>query len=142
MNQKEMFKEIIGSFFVIFTVAIMGLVIYHYSFGLQRALLIDIVAIFIISIFTALAGVILYPSREPKRLEMILRYVIHSILIFVIIFAGATYMRWIIWSEPLTVIRFAALIVATFITVHAVIFYQTKKLADELNEKLKERYNR
>lgn len=142
MNLKEMFKEMFDSFFVIFTVSVMGLVIYLHLFDLEIALLRDIVAIFITSVFAALSGIVFYSKREPKRTELIIRYLIHAVLIFGIVFTMATYMRWIYWGEPITVIRFGALIIGVFVFTHAVIFYQTMKLADQLNEKLKERYKR
>jgi len=142
MNGKEIFKEIFDSFFVIFTVAIIGLVIYRYLFGQQIALLNDIVAIFIASVLTTLFGVVLYSKREPRQTEMIIRYLVHAILIFGTILGIATYMGWIDWNEPITVIRFLVLIAVIFVSVHAIIFYRTKQLADKLNEKLKARYNR
>jgi len=134
--------EIFDSFFVIFTVSIMGLVIYLHLFGAQTALLRDIVAIFVTSVLTALSGIVFYSKKEPKGFELIIRYLVHTILVFGIIFAMAIYMRWIYWGAPITVIRFSVLIVVVFLSVHAVMFYQKKKLADQLNVKLKERYNR
>ena len=142
MIQEDLVKEIFDSFFVIFTVSIMGLVIYLHLFGLQDARLRDIIAIFIISVLTALVGVVFYSKKEPKRGELIVRYLLHSVLIFGIIFVMATYMGWIYWGEISTVVRFAALIIGIFVFVHAIVFYQTKRLADKLNEKLHERYKK
>jgi len=142
MNQKELFRELFDSFFVIFTISVVGLVIYMRSLGSLHALLSDIVAIFVSSILTALSGIIFYSKRELGRAELIIRYLIHSAMIFTIIFSMATYMGWIYWGEPVTVLRFAILIVVIFVSVHAVIFYQTKRLADNLNEKLNERYKK
>ena len=142
MNRKEMFKELFDSFFVIFTISIMGYVVYMYLLGLEWSPLHDIVTIFIMSIFATLSGIIIYPKREPKRVEIIVRYLLHAVLILAIGLGTATYMQWIYWGNPISVIQFAALSFGIFITVHAIIFYQTKKLADTLNEKLKEHYKR
>jgi len=140
MNYREMFKEIIDSFFVIFTISIMGMVVYLHLFGVDTAPLRDIVAVFITSVLTSLAGIVVYSKKELRRLGLIVRYLIHMVLVIGIVLVAASYMGWILWSAPITVIRFMGLIIAVFVTVHAVIFYQTMKLADTLNEKLKERY--
>jgi len=142
MDRKEFIGEIFGSFFVTFTVAIMGLTFYMHLFGNRIALLVDIVAIFILSALTSLAALVFYSKKEPRRRGLIIRYLIHSVLIFSIIFSAATYMGWIYWGTAATVVPFAILIIGIFVSVHAIIFLQTKLLADQLNKKLEERYRK
>ena len=142
MDLKEFIGEMFDSFFVTFTVAVMGLVIYMHLFGNRIALLVDIAAIFILSALTSLAGLVFYSKKEPKRLGLIIRYLIHAVLIFALIFSVATYMGWIYWGTAATVVPFAALIIGIFVSVHAILFLQTKLLADELNKKLEERYRK
>jgi len=142
MNRKEFFMDIFDSFFVTFTVAAMGTTFYLHLFGHQTARLVDIVAIFIISLLTSLAGLVFYSKKEPRRRGLIIRYLIHASLIFSIIFSAATYMGWIYWGALATVVPFAVLIIGIFVSVHGIIFLQTKLLADELNKKLEERYRK
>jgi len=140
MDIKETAKDILDSFFIIFTCATLGMVIYVHILGLNFVPLRDIVACLVSSILTSLAGIILFSSKEPKRLEMLVRHCIHLFVIVIISLSVASYMGWILWSIPITVIRFMGLIIGIYITVHAIIFYESKKLANKLNEKLKERY--
>jgi hypothetical protein len=140
MDFRETIREVFDTFFVIFTCAIVGLTIYLHVLGNDFAFLRDIVAIFIISILGALASIVLYSKEELPRSKLIIRYAAHTLVIVGIILSTASYMGWIIWSEPITVIRFMVLVLGIFVAVHASIYYSTRKLADKLNEKLKERY--
>jgi len=140
MDFRETIREVFDTFFVIFTCAVVGLTIYLYALGNDFAFLRDIVAIFIISILGALASIVLYSKEELPRSKLIIRYAAHTLVIVGIILSTASYMGWIIWSEPISVIRFMVLIVGIFVAVHVSIYYSTRKLADKLNEKLKERY--
>jgi cytochrome c biogenesis factor len=108
--------------------------------GIAYAPLSYIVAIFIIAILTALAGFVLYSRREQKKRGMIIRLLIHLILSLGITLSVASYMEWVLWNMPFTVIIIVSLVVGIFVSVHAIMFYQSKKLTDDLNKKLKERY--
>ena len=142
MNYKEMIREITESFFVIFTVAIIGNGILSHINGVELVPVRFVFDILLVSVLTSLAGVVLYSKRELNRGEMLFRHFLHFVLVLGIALAVATYMRWVQWSSPTNVIGFAIFIILIYATVHAVIFLQTKKLADKLNEKLKERYKR
>ncbi|MDR0796104.1 MAG: DUF3021 family protein [Tannerella sp.] len=137
---KEFVKELFDTFFIIFTCSILGLGVYMYLLGANFAFLRDIAAIFVISILTTLTGFIFYTKREPKRREMFIRHTLHLIAIMIIALIAASYLEWILWSVPITVIRFMGLIIGIWVSAHIIIFYQSKKLADDLNRKLKERY--
>jgi len=140
MSIKEFAKDVLDSFFVIFLCTIIGMVVYLYILGVDSVPSHDIVASFVLAVFTSLAGFVLYSPEELKRPELFIRHVIHLLAIIVISLAMATYMRWILWSHPITVIRFAGLIMGIYIAVMSIIFYQSKILVDKMNEKLKERY--
>lgn len=140
MDIKEVVRSIFNTFFIIFTCSIIGMVIFFRLLGLDFAPLRDIVGIFVTVIFTSLAEIVLYSKRELKRLELFVRHVVHLLAIMGISLAVASYMRWILWSVPITVIRFTGLIAGIYIAVIAILFFESKKLADKLNEKLKERY--
>jgi hypothetical protein len=142
MDIKTFIRGIVESFFAIFTCATFGMVALMYILGVTSTPLRDIVAVFIVSILTALAGFVLYTRREPKRLGMIIRLAIHLLLVLGITLSMASYMLWVLWSRPYTVIIFVGMVVVIFVSVHAIIFYQTKKLTDGLNKKLKERYKK
>lgn len=140
MDIREFAREVFNTFFIIFTCAILGWLIHLRLLGAEIARLSDVTAIFIICIPTTLAGFVLYSKRELKRLELLVRHLIHLIIIMGIVLPAASHIGWILWSAPITVIRFVGMIMGIYIAVCVIDFYQSKKLADKLNEKLKERY--
>ena len=140
MDYKEMAREILESFFIIFTCTIMVSTIYVGMLGSDIVFTRDIFGTFVISVLTSLAGIVTYSKRELKRAETFFRHAIHFALIMIIGLGAATYMGWILWSIPITVFRFSGMIVGIYVSVYAIIFYQSKKLTDKMNEKLKERY--
>jgi ABC-type iron transport system FetAB permease component len=100
----------------------------------------DLIAMFVVSILTSAAEIVFYSKKEPKRLETIIRTAVHLLLVIGIMLSVAIYMEWILWSEPIHIVLLTGWVIGTYIVISAVVFYQSKKLADELNEKLKERY--
>ena len=140
MNYKEIAKDIIEVFFVIFAVTIVGNAVLAQLYGIESIQASIVFGILILSFVTSLANIVFYSRRELKRREMLFRYFIHFVLIFAIVLGFATYAGWIYWGMPITVIYFCIYIFIIYLTVHGVVFLQTKMLADQLNEKLKERY--
>jgi len=140
MDFREIAKDIFNNFFVIFACSVIWWYVYLRFFGIEVASLSDITALFITAVLTSFANIIFYSKREPTRLEMFIRHVIHMIIVAAIIMAVASYIGWVLWSVPITVVRFAGLIVMVYITIYAILYHQSKKVADTLNEKLKERY--
>jgi hypothetical protein len=140
MDLKEFFREIVNSFFVIFTCTILGYVIYVSILGFERVPVSDIVSVIVVTVLTSMAGFILYTKHEPKKYELLVRHILHYFAILGIVLLMASFVGWISWGAPYTVIRFVVLITAIFVSVHAVIFYQSKKLADRMTEKLKEMF--
>ena len=139
---KQFLKDLFSVMFITFTCAIIGLTIYLHILGVESVLLQDIVVIFGISVLTSCAGFILYSKKEPSRVELIIRHILHLFAVLVIVMTAATYFGWVLWSMPITVIRFVIMITVIWISVNLIIFYQTKKLTDDLNKKLQEKYHK
>ena len=140
MELKKIIREIFESIFVIFTCAILVVTLNGHILGASSMLLRDVIALFAVSALTSFAGIVLYSKKEPKRLEMLARHALHLIIILAIVLAAASYFGWLLWSVPITVLRFIGITIIIWMSVHAVLFFQTKKLTDDLNKKLKERY--
>ena len=139
MDIKIFAKEVFETFFVIFACSVVGYIVYIHLLGAELAPLHDLVAILVMSILATLAGFILY-SRKEQKLEMLVRHALHLLAIVGIALGAASYMGWIVWYAPMTVFRFLGLIVGIYIVTTVIIFYNSKKLADDLTQKLKERY--
>jgi len=142
MDFKVFVRETVDTFFVIFTCAILGMFVYLHLLGVERAPLSDILGAFITCVLTSLAGFVLYSKRELRRAEGFVRHAIHLLLVVVIALGMASHIGWILWSVPITVVRFLALIIGIYIATMIITLYQSKKLADELNDKLRERYRK
>jgi len=99
----------------------------------------DIIAVFIMSILLYLPTIILCSGRALKRTELLVRHILRLLLIIGIVLSFATYMNWIRWSEPATIILFVVFIVVIYSMGLALEFYESKKLMDRMNKKLKER---
>ena len=140
MDFKELTRDLMEDFFAIFTCSILGFMIFMYIFEVERVPLTDIFVIFILSIITSLAGLIIYSGKELKRRDLLIRYILHYFVALGVCLFVATYMGWILWSIPISVIRFTMLITGISVSVHLVLFFQTKILSDKLNDRLKERY--
>jgi len=140
MDYKEMIKELMDSFFVIFTVTALCNAIFVRLNGIDVIPIRFIFDLILMSTLTSLAGVVLYSRRELTRGELAFRYILHFVLILSTALIVGTYMRWLVWSMPLSVISFCIIVIIIFAIVHGIVFLQTKLTADRLNEKLKERY--
>jgi hypothetical protein len=89
---------------------------------------------------TDLAYFIFYSGKELSKRQMLLRYFVHFTAIMGIALSIAVRMGWISRAEPVRAAVFAGLVAAVYITVFIVTMYQSKKLAEKLNRKLRERY--
>ena len=68
------------------------------------------------------------------------RHLIHLCLILGISLSVATYMKWINWRQPLSIVIYLLMFASVYLTVVVMEFYQTKLVADQLNKKLNERF--
>jgi len=140
MDYKEIARDITDNFFVIFTVSALGNAAIVRLNGLDVVPIRFVFDLVLMSALTALVGLVLYSRRELSRGEIAFRYILHFFLIHAVALGVGTYMRWVVWSVPLSVISFVILVSIIFAVVHGIVFLQTKLDADRLNEKLKERY--
>jgi len=141
MDFKELIRDLTEDFFVIFTCSILGYIIFMFLYDIEFVPLTDLFVIFILSIAMSLIGLVVYFGHSKlTRSKLIIRYIIHFFIGLALLLSAATYVGWILWSMPITVIRMVILFCGVSISVHTTLFIQTKLLSDKLNAKLKERY--
>ena len=140
MDFKEIARNIFVNFFIVFTCIIFIMMIYLRILGLDSIPMRDIIAAAIIAALTSSAEIILHSNREPKRLEMFIRYALHLLAVTVIALSVSSYEGWFLWSEPIQIAVFVVLILSVYIMAVAVDYYRTKQLAEGLTEKLREKY--
>lgn len=140
MDIKEIKSRITHSFFVIFGGGVFAMYGINLIFGKYTFDLHNIIALLVMTVFTDLAYFIFYSNRELNKRQMFIRSIIHFFTIIGIMLTFANFMEWIFWSEPMQVAVFTGSVAAVYIMVWAISEYQTKKLADRMTQKLKERY--
>jgi len=140
MGIKEITREMVYSFFVIFSGSVLAMYVYLLIFGQNTVDIHHITALLVMTVLADLASFVFYSRKDLSKKQMFVRYVIHLAVIIGIMLSAATYLEWVRWHEPVQIIVFVGLVVAVYTMVMIIDEYQNKKLADKLNQKLKERY--
>jgi len=123
----------------VFMLSNLAMVVHSLILGTGVVSTMDIIAVFIMSILIYSATIVLCSGRALKRMELLVRHILRLLLIIVIVLSVATYMNWILWGEPATIILFVMFILAIYSIGMAVEFYESKKLMDKMNAKLRKR---
>jgi len=141
MGLKEIVRRMLYSFFVIFSGSVLAMYAYLLIFSQDiEDVKTTITALLVMSILGDLTYFIFYSQKDLNREQMRVRYIMHLFATIVIMLSVATYMQWVLWSEPVQIVVFVGLVVTVYVVVVLVSEYQNKKLADRLTRILKERY--
>ena len=149
MDAREIIKRSIRGFFIIFTMAILSFTVFSWLLSPIRRpdglLYGDIAMILFLSFITSQAYWIFYSKKELTKRAFSLRMAAHFLLVQVIcmtciilIFYGMGF----IWGHPpvtgvIIIITGICIIYATVVLVEVFTF---KKLTDDINKRLRERY--
>lgn len=136
----EQFKKTINTFFLLFTCVMFSAVIYLTLIGGTHFSIADIKGMFVMSALFSLTELVFYAKDELSRRQTLIRYAIHLPICVAISLGTATYLRWLSWSNPFQIFTFTSAVLCTYLLVIALDYYQSNKLADELTQKLNERY--
>jgi len=142
MENREIVRNVLNQFFLIFTVIIIAMLIIN-RLTEEVAVVVatnDILAALLLAALTSLAGIVVYSKKDPKRAEALARSVIHFLIVLGICLTIATIVGWISWATPFEVALWIGIFVAVYFIISLIDYFQTKKLADDLNTKLKQRY--
>jgi len=143
MNLKEIFNRMFYSFFVILSCSLIGSFILQLIFKKDGVLYpYDIIALILLSIATSLSYLFFYSKKELSKIQMIVRYIIHLIYVSSLMSFTAIIMGWISRKSIIQIIVFLVLVMLVCIAVITISNYQSKKTADLINKKLKERYEK
>jgi len=140
MDIKECVKHMFNDFFISFSCIVLMMTVYLRFMGLDSVHMRDIGGGLLISVLTSLSEIILYSKREQRRTEALVRGVIHFFVVIGIALGVSARFRWFAWGEPRHVLTFLGMALGVYFVVVAITFLQTKKISDELNDRLRERY--
>ena len=142
MQGEELFKKMFYSFFVITTGVTVSMYVFCLIFnpGVSFSLN-DIGRILVMGLASDLPFLIYYSRRELGKKQMFIRAVIHVIVLLAILLYFAQRWDWVSINNPQEVLVFVLLVLGVYAVVSVVTAYRDKKLADKLNDSLKERYH-
>jgi len=140
METREIIKGVLNQFFLIFTVITISMLATVRLSALDAVPISDIIGALILAALTSLAGIVMYSKRDLRRSEALVRSAIHLFIVMVMCLTIATIFGWLSWNTPVEVALYIALFLAVYLIISLIDYVQTKKLADDLNAKLKQRY--
>ena len=140
MELREVLQGMFRSFFVIFTCSILAMSSFILLFVGDTVNIGDIIGVLVLSILTSSAYLILYSKKELGKKQMFLRNTIHFVVVATIMLSGANFLGWISPREPAQFIFFLCLFIGIYTLVTILELHQSRKLANQLNRKLQERY--
>ena len=147
MDAREIIKRSIRGFFIIFTMGVIGFAVFVWVLAqrIEGIFYGDIVMLLFIAVATSQALRIFYSKEELTQKQFSRRRVVHYLLIQGIAhscFYLIIYGRGLEWEIPLwlgvTLMIISVSII--YITVTLVDSFSFKKLTDDINKRLKERY--
>ena len=141
MGFREIKQGMIRSFLIVFTCSMLAMSSFVMIFEGDAGYISDnIIGVLLLSILTTLAYLILYSKKELSKKHMLLRNTIHFVVVATIMLSGANVLGWVSLREPSQFIFFVCLFIGIYILVTIIELQQYKKLANQLNQKLQERY--
>ena len=140
MNGKELLRAMLHGYFLITT----GVVFSMYIFCLILApdasfSLSDIGRILLMAFASDLPYVLYYSRRELSRKQMLVRQGLHLVALIAVLLFFAHLWEWIDIHNTMQVTIFLVLVLVIYVVIFAITVYRDNKLAERLNEKLKER---
>jgi hypothetical protein len=141
MNAEELLKTMFRSFFVIATGVAASMYVFCGIFYPDvRFTLRDIGGILLLAFLSDLPFLVFYSSKELSKKQMYIRKSIHLPILLAVVLYFAYLWDWVGFKSLKEILVLAFLVLIVYIVVSFVAIYYDKKLADKLNNRLKERY--
>jgi len=140
MDIKEIAHMIFHNFFLIFGGSVIAMYVNHLIFSDGYIDVHGVSALLIATALCSLAQCIFYAKKQLNRKHMFIRQIFHLATILLIVLLTAYFMGWIGWDKPIQILLFVGYVVVVYVFIAIVSIRKSKKLADALNRKLKERF--
>lgn len=135
---KTEIRQIINQFFIITTGSVGGAILFTSFFYTKRDLPQSILwQILVLSFLTACMNIIFHSAKELTKKQMLLRQGLHFIVIFSILMIGGLGFGWVEGSDIRQVMTFSLIVIAVYVFVCTIVYYNDRKITDRLNEKLR-----
>lgn len=136
----NLLKERLLNFFWLFGGATLGLYVHRLVFGGGPIEISVLTGLLVFCGICTMLNLLFYSKKELRRRQMYVRVGLHLAMTLALILGVAFFMGWISLGEPIRIITLSAVVVAIYALMMLQTISRSKKDADELNEKLKERY--
>ena len=148
MDAREIIRRSIRGFFIIFAMGVVGYTVFAWFLSPERVdglFYGDVAMLLFIAVATSQALWIFYSKEELTHKQFSRRRVVHFLLVQGIAISGTSliiYGRELTWEVPhiTGVILMIASVCVIYATVTLVDSFNFKKLTDDINKRLKERY--
>lgn len=141
MNAEELLKTMFRSFFIIATGIVIAMYVFCMIFSPSASFTLhDIGGILLLAFFSDLPYVIFYSGNELSKKQMYIRKAVHLPVLLAVVLYFAYLWDWVSLNNTKEVVVFLLLVLAVYAIVLAITVYYDKKLADKLNNRLRERY--
>ena len=142
MSLLEIRNKMFRAFLMIYSGTHLGMLIFLLTVARRGAYLSDLIGVLVITTLLCLLFLTFYSREELTGKWMFMRIGIHFVLNLVVLLSGATYFRWIIWTND-DAGRHLVTILCIFLIIYPIIAYlelrEVRNLASELNQRLQER---
>jgi len=140
MDIKEITHIIFHNFFLIFGGSVIAMYINHLIFSDGYIGVHAVTALLVATALCSLAQFIFFAKKQLNRRQILVRQIFHLAAILAIVLSTAYFMEWIGQEKPVQIVLFVGYVVMVYVFVTVVSVRKSKKLADALNRKLKERF--
>ena len=140
MDIKEIAHMMFHNFFLIFGGSVIAMYVHHLIFGDDYIGIHGITALFIATALCSLTQFVFYAKKQLTRRQMLVRQIFHLAVVLAIILSTAFFMGWIGREKPVEILMFVGYVVVVYVFITIVGIRKSKKLADALNQKLRERF--
>ena len=142
MNLNETLKAMLRSYFIITTGIVISMYVFCLIFTPEAGFkLRDIGDILLLALLTDLPQLIFLSKGELSRKQLLVRKLLHLCVLITIVLYCANAWDWLSIKSASQVLVFVLLVLGVYAAVFSTSVYYDKKLAEQLNIKLNERYH-
>ncbi|MCL2373604.1 MAG: hypothetical protein FWC78_09435 [Defluviitaleaceae bacterium] len=140
MGMRELAHRMFVNFFVIFFLILLLFGLLAWLQGIDVIQLNFVFSIMALSFFVVLTEIVFYSKRELTRREMLLRHLFCLLLVIAVTMVFLHIMGVAVRDEPMVLLGNILGIFTVYMISAAIDFFRAMKSANQIAEKLKERY--
>ena len=141
MRKEELLKTMFHSFFLIVTGVVASMYVFCLAFPADALFSPDVFGIILLTALACELPLLIFYSRgELDKKQMRTRTVIHFFALLAILLGLSQLWDWVDFKKPGEIAVFIALVLCVYVAVEWITVYREKKLADQLNQRLRQRY--